>query len=46
MAVDTLGHLPAFHVITANERDRSYVTTLADKVQAVTGDAVAVAFVD
>jgi transposase len=46
MAVDTLGHLFALHVTAANEQDRSQVTTLAATVQEVTGDAVAVAFVD
>jgi transposase len=46
MAVDTLGHLLAAHVTTANEQDRSQVSVLAAKVQEVTGDAVALAFVD
>jgi transposase len=46
MAVDTLGHLLAAHVTAASEQDRSQVTTLAAKVQEVTGDAVEVAFVD
>jgi transposase len=45
-AVDTLGHLLAVHVTAANEQDRSQVTTLATKVQEVTGDTVEVAFVD
>jgi transposase len=44
--VETLGHLLAAHVTAANEQDRSQVTTLAAKVQEVTGDAVEVAFVD
>jgi transposase len=46
MAVDTLGHLLALHVTTANEPDRSQVSALAEKVQEVTGDVVEVAFVD
>jgi transposase len=46
MAVDILGHLLALHVTAANEQDRSQVTTLAAKVQEVTGDTVEVAFVD
>jgi transposase len=46
MAVDTLGHLLALHVTTASEPDRSQVTKLAATVQAITGDAVEVAFVD
>jgi transposase len=46
MAVDTLGHLLALRVTAANEQDRRQVSTLAQKVQEVTGDAVEVAFVD
>lgn len=46
MAVDTLGHLLALHVTAADEQDRAQVTQLAGQVQAVTGDAVEVAFVD
>jgi transposase len=46
MAVDTLGHLLALHITAANEQDRSQVHTLAAQVQAVTGDAVGLAFVD
>jgi transposase len=46
LAVETLGHLWALHVTAANEQDRSQVHTLAAQVQAVTGDAVALAFVD
>src|SRR5262245_44531214 len=46
MAVDTLGHLLAAHVTAANEQDRSQVSTLAEKVQEVTGDSVVLAFVD
>jgi transposase len=44
--VDTVDHLLAFHVTAGNEQDRRQVATLAAKVQEVTGDAVAVAFVD
>ena len=43
---EALGHLLATHVTTANEQDRSQATLLAGKVQEVTGDAIAVAFVD
>lgn len=46
MAVDTLGHLLALHVTAANEQERAQVGRLAEQVQAVTGDAVEVAFVD
>src|SRR5690242_4365778 len=46
MAVETLGHLLAAHVTTANAQDQSQVSTLAAKVQEVTGDAVELAFVD
>lgn len=46
MAVDTLGHLLALYVTPANEQDRAQVGELAQQVQAVTGDAVAIAFVD
>jgi transposase len=46
LAVDTLGQLLAAVVTPANEQERAQVATLAAKVQAVTGDAVEVAFVD
>src|SRR5262245_2243720 len=46
MAVDILGHLLAAHVTAANEQDRHQVNILAAKVQEVTGDSVAIAFVD
>jgi hypothetical protein len=36
----------ALHVTTASDQDRSQVALLAAKVQAVTGNAVEVAFVD
>jgi len=46
MAVDTLGHLLALHVTPADAQDRAQVAQLAQQVQAVTGEAVQVAFVD
>jgi len=46
LAVDTLGHLLALHVIPANEQDRAQVGQLAAAVQEVTGDHVELAFVD
>src|SRR5262245_19660840 len=46
MTVDILGHLLAAHVTAANEQDRSQISASAAKVQEVTGDAVAIAFVD
>src|SRR5262245_26953310 len=46
MAVETSGHLLAARVTTANAQDQSQVSTLAAKVQEVTGDAVELAFVD
>jgi len=46
MAVDTLGHLLALHVTAANEQERAQVAQMAATVQDVTGDAVAIAFVD
>ena len=46
MAVDTLGHLLALHVTAAKEQARAQVGRLAEQVQAVTGEAVEVAFVD
>jgi transposase len=46
IAVDTLGHLLALLVTPANEQDRAQVAALAEQVQVVTGETVAVAFVD
>src|SRR3954451_480851 len=46
MAVDTLGHLLAFHVTPANADDRAEVGRLAQAVQDTTGDSVDIAFVD
>ena len=45
-AVDTLGHLLAMHVTPANQQERDQVAVLAAAVQAATGDAVEIAFVD
>lgn len=46
LAVDTLGHLLALVVTPANEQDRAQVAELAEAVQKVTGETVALAFVD
>ena len=46
LAVDTLGHLLALVVTPANEQDREQVAELAQQVQAITDQAVEVAFVD
>ena len=46
LAVDTLGHLLALHVTSADEQDRAQVACLAQQVQEVTGETVEVAFVD
>lgn len=46
IAVDTLGHLLAAHVTPATDQDRAQVDRLAAAVQAVTGDSVALAYVD
>jgi transposase len=46
IAVDTLGHLLALKVTAANEQDRTQVEALAQAVQHVTGDHVALAYVD
>jgi transposase len=45
-AVDTLGHLLALKVTAADAQERAQVAELAAQVQAVTGRAVEVAFVD
>jgi transposase len=45
-AVDTLGHLLALKVTPANEQDRAQVAELTAALQEVTGENVAVAFVD
>jgi transposase len=46
MAVDTLGHLLALLVTPANAQERAQVSELAQQVQAATGEAVELAFVD
>ena len=46
LAVDTLGHLLALRVTPANVDERAEVAALAAEVQAVTGGAVEVAYVD
>jgi transposase len=46
LAVDTLGHLLALRVTPANVDERQEVAALAAEVQAVTGGAVEVAYVD
>src|SRR5204862_190695 len=46
LAVDTLGQLLALQVTPANAQDRAQVATLAEAVQVVTGETVALAFVD
>jgi transposase len=46
LAVDTLGHLLALCVTAASAQERAQVAELAARVQEVTGDTVAIAFVD
>ncbi len=46
VAVDTLGHLLALHVTPADAQDRAQVGQLAQAVQQMTGDSVALAYVD
>jgi transposase len=46
LAVDTLGHLLALHVTPANVQERAQVGRLAAAVQAETGEAVTLAYVD
>jgi transposase len=46
VAVDTLGHLLALQATPANAQDRAQVEELARQVQAVTGEHVALAYVD
>src|SRR5215207_3699593 len=46
LAVDTLGHLLALRVTPADAQDRDQVAALADAVQATTGEAVELAYVD
>lgn len=46
IAVDTLGHLLALRVTSADEQDRAQVKRLAKEVQEATGHSVGLAFVD
>lgn len=46
MAVDTLGHLLALLVTSADEQERAQVADLSKAVQAVTNQQVEIAFVD
>jgi transposase len=46
MAVDTLGHLLALTVTSADEQDRAQVEELAKAVQEATGQSVEVGYVD
>jgi transposase len=46
LAVDTLGNLPVVVVTPANAHDWAQVVALAQRMQEIPGDAVAVAFVD
>jgi len=46
LAVDTLGHLLALCVTSADEQDRAQVSELAKRVQKETGETVQIAYVD
>src|SRR5260370_40985052 len=46
IAVDTLGHLLALTVTSADQGDREQVAALAQEVQQVTGGTVELAYVD
>jgi transposase len=46
VAVDTLGNLLAVVVTPANEQERAQVATMAERVQAGTGQSVELAYVD
>jgi transposase len=46
IAVDTLGHLLALKVTSADEQDRAQVADLCASLQEATGETVEVAFVD
>jgi transposase len=46
LAVDTLGHLLALHVTSADEQDRAQVGLLCEQVQQATGETVQLAYVD
>jgi transposase len=45
-AVDTPGYLLALHVTPAHEQERDQVAILSERVQAVTGESVELAYVD
>jgi hypothetical protein len=44
--VDTLGHLLALHLMSADEQDRAQVGELARQVQQITEESVELAYVD
>ena len=46
LAIDTLGHLLTLHTTPASAQDRAQVERLAEAVQDVTGQTVALAYVD
>jgi transposase len=46
LAVDTLGHLLALPVTSADEQDRAQVGILCERVQPATGETVQLAYVD
>jgi transposase len=46
IAVDTLGHLLALHVTSADEQDRAQVEVLCEAVQEATGESVDLAYAD
>jgi transposase len=46
IAVDTLGHLLALRVTSADQQERHQVETLAKEVQQATGESVELAYVD
>jgi transposase len=46
IAVDTLGHLLALRVTSANEQERHQVDALASQVQQATGESIELAYVD
>jgi transposase len=46
IAVDTLGHLLALRVTSADQQERAQVEALAKEVQQATGQSVALAYVD
>ncbi len=46
LAVDTVGHLPALKITSADQQERAQVGALTQAVQEATGESVQVAFVD